>query len=282
MGGIMVLIVLCMLYPFLPGKFDPCAMTLSIMAQLFGVLGLLLVPPGVLWLVNELRKRARQRRNPPHADKGYWFGMVSVIVASFVAIVISLFALVGSGIFLGCLTLALWFYIVFRLIPGLKRLKTVESGELNPTPIYLIVIPVASLLFQLTLAAPATEFSRNLAIRNSAELINEIERHRAASGRYPSSLLAVHQDYHSSVVGIDGFHYAPHGDAYNLYFEQPRFLLDNFGTREFVMFNKLDGHVMPSHAAWILTWSPEQLSANQGWYEAHDASSPHWKYFWFD
>src|SRR4030095_13366044 len=208
--------------------------------------------------------------------------MASLIVASFVAVVISLFALLGAGISLCCLTLALWFYIVSRLVPGLKRLKTEESGKLNPAPIYLIVIPLAALLFQLTRAAPATAFSRNLAIRNSAELINDIERHRAASGRYPSSLLAVHQDYHSSVVGIDGFHYAPNGEAYNLYFEQPRFLLDNRGTREFVMFNKLDEHVMPSHAAWFLRWSPEQLSANQGWYVAHEASSPHWKYFWFD
>jgi hypothetical protein len=119
-------------------------------------------------------------------------------------------------------------------------------------------------------------------IANSAELINDIEEYRAANGRYPSSLLAVWKDYHPSVVGIEQFHYAPNRDAYNLFFEQPTFLFDNLGTREFVVYNKLDEHVIPSHAHWILVWTPEELEARQGWYTVHDAPSPHWKYFWFD
>jgi hypothetical protein len=41
--------------------------------------------------------------------------------------------------------------------------------------------------------------------------------------------------YSPSVVGIDKFHYASNDDAYNLFSEQPRFLLDNLGTREFVV-----------------------------------------------
>ena len=161
-------------------------------------------------------------------------------------------------------------------------LRKAEPSAVNPTPFYLIVIPISSLLLQLTLAVPATDFSRNRAIRMSAELIEEIEKHNALHGRYPSSLLAVWKDYDPSVVGVEKFHYAPNGNAYNLFFEQPRFLLDNLGTREFVMYNKLDEHVMTSHAAWILGSTAEQLEARQGWYAVHEASSPHWKYFWFD
>jgi hypothetical protein len=169
-----------------------------------------------------------------------------------------------------------------RLIPRLKLLREADAQKLNPTPFYLIIMPLATLLFQLSLAARAAEFSRNLAIANSAELINEIERHHAEHGHYPSSLLAVWKDYSPSVIGIEGFHYAPHGNAYSLFFEQPTLLFDNLGTREFVMYNKLDEQVMPSHAAWILFWSPKELEQNQGWYAVHDASRPHWKYFWFD
>jgi len=282
MVGIATLLVTCMLYPFVPGNYDRLAVTLSAMVQAFGAAGLLLVPIGVLWLAHELRKRARKGRNPPYADRGHRFAVASLVAGTIVAVVVSLVGLGSAGVSVGCFTFGLWLYAVSTLMPGLKRLKKAESEGFNPVPIYLIVIPAAVLLFQLTLAAPTTAFSRNRAIRASAQLIREIERHRAAHGRYPGSLLAVNQDYQTSVVGIEKFHYAPNGKAYNLFFEQPRFVFDKIGTREFVVFNKLDEHVIQSHAGWILDWSPEQSSANQGWYAVHDASSPHWKYFWFD
>jgi hypothetical protein len=252
------------------------------MAQLFGAAGLLLLPIEVPWLVYEVRKRAQRNRNLPNTGKGYYFAMASLIAASLVALVVSLVIFLGSGISFGVVTLALWFYALSRLIPRLKLLKKAEAENINPAPLYLIFIPIALLLFQVLLAGPVTEFSRNYAITKSAELINEIERHHAVHGRYPSSLLAVNKDYSPSVVGIEKFHYAPNGEAYNLFFEQPTFLFDNLGTREFVMYNKLDEHIMPSHAAWLLEWSLEELAARQGWYAVHDASSPHWKYFWFD
>jgi hypothetical protein len=271
-----------MFYPFLPGKYDGLAVPLSTMAQLFGAAGLLLVPIGVLWLVYEVRKRAQKNRNLPNTGRGYYFAMVSLIAASFVVIAGSFVILVVIGVSFGVLAFALGFYAMSRLIPRLKLLKKAEAENINPAPFYIVFIPLAILLLQITLAGPATEFSRNYAITKSAELINEIEKHHARYGRYPSSLLAVNKDYHPSVVGIEQFHYAPNGDAYNLFFEQPTFLFDDLGTREFVMYNKLDEHIMLSHAAWLLVWSPEELAARQGWYAAHDASSPHWKYFWFD
>ena len=281
MGGITLVIVLCMLYPFLPGKYDALAVPLSTIAQLFGAAGLLLVPIGVVWGVYEARKRGRNR-NAPKTARGYYFAMASLIAASILALALSLFISLGIGMAFGVLTLALWLYAVSRLIPRLQLLKRAEPESINPAPLYLLFIPVAILLVQLTLAAPATELSRNHAIMKSAELINAIEKHHAEHGRYPSSLLAVWPDYYPSVVGIEQFHYAPKGNAYNLFFEQPKLLFDNLGTREFVMYNKLDEHVMSSHAAWILISAPEELTARQGWYAVHDAPSRHWKYFWFD
>ncbi|MCA1605088.1 MAG: hypothetical protein LC775_06370, partial [Acidobacteria bacterium] len=108
-----------------------------------------------------------------------------------------------------------------------------------------------------------------------------IEQYRAARGSYPSSLLALHKDYHPYLTGIEQFHYAPNGDAYNLYFEQPKFLFD-LGLREIVMYNKLDEHLIVSHAAWILTGPPEEVQIRRGWHAVHAASSPHWKYLRFD
>jgi hypothetical protein len=276
-AGIISLLVLCIVYPFLPGEYDGLAVTLSVMSQLSGIVGLLLVPVGAFWLVYELRKQTRRKRNLSYTDREYYFGWATLITTSVVALIISLFAFLSNGLSLGLLTIALWGYIVSRLIPRLKLLNKTESETMNPTPFYLIFIPIAVLLFQLTLAAPAIEFSRNYAILNSAELINEIENRYAAQGRYPDSLLAVNKDYKPSIVGIEQYYYAPNGDAYNLFFEQPTFLLFEFGTREFVVYNKLDAHIMPSHAYWVLIWTPEELETQQGWYAAS-----HWRYFWFD
>ena len=69
------------------------------------------------------------------------------------------------------------------------------------------------------------------------------------------------------------------GDAYSLFFEQPSL---RFGTREIVMYNRLDEHVMPSHDTFLLIRTPDQLRTGAGWYAVHDAPQPHWKYFWFD
>lgn len=280
--GATILIGLCIVYPFLPGGFDRLAEGISTIAQMFGIVGLLLVPVGVLWRVDDWRRRARMKQGLSGKDRRYGFAVASLIVGSLVALVLSLFAASSTGVSFGLLTLALWGYSVFRWIPRLKPLKQAPAETLSPAPLYLIFLPVAALVLQLVLAAPMTEFSRNRAIANSAELIHEIENYYAEQGRYPESLLALNVDFPPSVVGIARYYYVPNGDAYNLFFQQPRFLLPELGAREIVMYNRLDEHIMASHDAWVLTSTPEELLTRQGWYAVHDTAIPHWKYFWFD
>ena len=43
-AGLITLLVLSTFYPFLPGKYDTLAIPLSGMAQIFGIVGLLLIP----------------------------------------------------------------------------------------------------------------------------------------------------------------------------------------------------------------------------------------------
>ena len=43
-------VVLCTLLPFLPGSYDGLAVPLSEMAHMFGTVGLMLVPIGLLWI----------------------------------------------------------------------------------------------------------------------------------------------------------------------------------------------------------------------------------------
>ncbi len=272
-AAIVLVVLACSFLPFLPGGYDGLAVTLSMMAQIFGVVSLLLVPIGGLWLIYEFR----QRMSKPVG--AYYFALAALVAASLVAMVVVLGAFIHLGLSLGFLTLALWSYVLTRLVPGLKRLKTASRDSIHPAPVYLVCIPIVVALVQWTLIPHAVVFSRNYAIRQSATLINDIEGYRQADGRYPASLAALWPDYKPGVIGIEQYHYEPYGDAYNLYFEQFTYQI---GAREIVMYNKLGEHHFPSHAMDILRWTPEQLRSRKAYYALHDAASPHWKYFWFD
>jgi hypothetical protein len=278
-GAITLAIVFCTFYPFLPGPHDGLSLAVSVMAQTFGVVGLLLVPVGALWLTYELRTRARTERNLATKASRYRFVIASVIALSLVGVAISLSALASAGLSFGLAVTALWTYILLSLVPRLRLQKAAGGAGFNYAPLYLVLIPSAVLVVQWCLASPVIEFSRSYAILHGADLIRDIETYRVAHGRYPESLAALWQDYDPSVIGIERFQYAQQGDAYNFFFEQPSL---QFGTREIVMYNKLDEHVMPSHDTYLLARTPDQLRVGAGWYAVHDAPHPHWKYFWFD
>jgi signal transduction histidine kinase len=276
--GLAALLIVIIVYPFLPGSYDRLAMGLSTMAQVFGVVGLPLVIIGSLWLVFEGWRLRRQ--NPTATD--YRFAVLALVVSSLVVLVVALVAYATTGIVLGLMALGLWLFLLTRLVPRAQGLKQTGNQSLDPTPLYMVILPLVAFIAQSVLAAPLTESSRSQAMTMSAAMIRDIETYHAVNGEYPDSVLAVWQDYAPSVIGIDRYHYAPQGESYNLAFEQPRFLFDNLGTREFVVYNPRDEHAMISHDSWIILLPPEELATSQGWFEVNDAGQPHWKYFWFD
>ena len=205
-------VILCTLLPFLPGPYDPLALPFSMMARVAGFVGLLFAPIGALWMAS--------RYSRPLAGKQHACAVAALIVSSLVWAAVSLAAFALGSLSLALICLALGVYVVFRVTPRLRGLKTAPT----PTPapaLYLLVVPVAVFLLQRAVLEPAVEFSRNRAISNSAQLIADIEQYRATRGHYPPSLLSVHKDYSPGVIGIEKFHYEPSGDAFNLLFEQP-------------------------------------------------------------
>jgi hypothetical protein len=166
-------------------------------------------------------------------------------------------------------------------MPRLKRLKRAECSGFHPAPVYLVCLPMLALAAQLALVAPMTRASRDRAIANASAFIDDIEQYHARHGRYPASLQAQNRDYYPDVVGVERYIYVPQGDSYNLSFEQPRFLLDRFGTREWVVYNPRDEHRVYSHTAWLLP-PPEVAEPSQGWYASGETGYAHWMYFLFD
>jgi hypothetical protein len=266
-AGITVLLIVCIIYPFLPGKYDPLAVPLSTMAQVFGVVGLPLSLVGLLWLLMPRYKVV--------------FIIIYLVLATFVALIIALFAALSVGNAFGILTVAVWVYVLLWQIPKLKKLKSTRNSLFNYTPWYLVTLPVFSLFFQLVLAKPMTQYSKNRAIVHAGAFIGDIRQYNAHYGRYPLSLQAQNKDYYPDVVGVEKYHYASQGGGYNLSFEQPRFLLDRFGTREWIVYNPLDEQRAYSHVAWLLPGF-DTSAPNQGWYASGATGHPNWKYFWFD
>jgi len=86
-------IILCTLLPFLPGRYDSLAVPLSGMSLLFGKVGLLLVPVGALWMASGYWSRL--------AGRQYVFAIAALIASSVVWAIVSLGALVSSGLSLG-------------------------------------------------------------------------------------------------------------------------------------------------------------------------------------
>jgi len=260
-------IVLCIAYPFLPGEYDRLAVPLSTMAQVFGVVGLGLVPGGLLWLI---RPRF-----------GYALSVLSMAVGTCVALILALFATLSVGNAFGVLTLAVFLSAFIRLSALIRRLKSTLNSRFHPTPFYLVCLPVLALGAQLALVAPLSRASRDRAIANGSAFIKDIEQYRAGHGRYPISLQAQNRDYYPDVIGVERYIYVPQDDSYNLSFEQPRFLLDRFGTREWIVYNPRDKHRVYSHTAWLLP-PPELAEPSQGWYASGETGSAHWIYFLFD
>lgn len=260
------LIALGIAYPFLSGDYDRLAVPISTMIQVFGLVGLGLVPVGALWLLIPKYK--------------FDFAITTLIIGTFVILIIALFATLSVGKSFGVLTILLWTFSIILLMPKIKSEKLNAENKYNWLPVYLIYLPVFTLLLQLTMAKPLTQLSRNRAIENAYRFIRHIEEYHTQQGQYPLSLQAQNKDYYSDVVGVEKYLYAPHKKGYNLSFEQPRFLLDKFGTREWVVYNPLDENSVYSHTAWLLP--TDQAEPSQGWYASGETGHLHWKYFLFD
>lgn len=274
-------LVLCMVLPYLPGRYDALAVTLSTLAQLVGLAGALLVPLGALWLAYELRVRATGAGRRDATDWGHVFALIALGITTLVAIpaaFLAAFEFVPS-LGLGLVAIALWTAIAWRLLAGLRARRAAAVRQFNPAPLYLVVVPIAVMAVRLTGLETLADSARQRAIANSAELIADIERHRTEQGRYPVTMLAVHDDYEPQVMGVPRYHYAPRGEAYCLAFE---IMSLEVGTREFVLYNPRDEHALPGHDSDLLLWTPEQRAARPGHYGVVDASSPHWKRFLFD
>ncbi|MFY7944105.1 MAG: hypothetical protein ACOVNZ_05965, partial [Crocinitomicaceae bacterium] len=97
----------------------------------------------------------------------------------------------------------------FGHVPDYLLLKIPTGNKFDFLPLYLIGVPVITLVLQLILAKPLTELSRNRTIENANRFIRDIEEFKTLRGAYPLTLQAQNKDYFPDVVGVEKYFYAP-------------------------------------------------------------------------
>jgi hypothetical protein len=258
------LLASAMLLPFLPGRHDPLAMSLSAAATGVAFGGLLLVPIGVVWLIS---------------SRGYALAKLALVVATLVAAGAALATAANGSIAGGVLVLAAWVIWLVHLWRRVGVARTAGVGLERAVAIALIVVPLGAVAVRTALTGSAAAWSRDRAIANTAEIIADIERFRARTGAYPVAISSVLPDYHPGIIGIERYRYEPSGEGYNLYFEHPS---TNLAVREIVMYNPRGEQDMSSHAVDLLQFSPEEIRRQRGYFASHDLPQAGWKRFLFD
>lgn len=253
-------------YPYLPGRFDPLAQPLSLALQAAAVFASIgLAPVGIVSLLKVRGTMAAlAARFAVGATVGT--GLVAVVVAA-----------VTGGLLLAGLVLAL--AIALRVA---RVRRGGAGGRETPTPVPILGPALVVLAAQLVVAGPMTDAARRRAVASAAPLIAELARHHERHGHYPPSLEAVWPDYATGVVAVPQYRYALSGASYSLGFEQPRFLLDDVGVREFVVYSPTGEAAMISHASWRLLLSPAEQRQTPGWHAVRNGPRPGWQIFLFD
>lgn len=278
---IFLLLLALMIYPFIPGKYDSIGIPLSTMVQIWSGLGLLTCIPAMLWLYNCIKYRKEYKEDLAVQMKLRLYFKIYAWTTCFVLLLVIFLTMLGLSILLGVFLLIGLAYFLNLL---LKKTFSLKANAFHSfyTPLGLLLLPIVLLAFQLLISKPLTRWTRNRVIHNSRELIDEIERYKVRHGKYPLTLNGTWKDYNPGIKGVEKYYYTYDDTTYNLYFEQPRFFFDQFGVREFVVYNPHDTHVILSHASWNMHLEPAQLRNTQGWFVFYNTSIPHWKYFWFD
>ncbi|MCA0253172.1 MAG: hypothetical protein KIT69_04450 [Propionibacteriaceae bacterium] len=271
--GVAVAVGVGVVAPFLPGAYDPLSVSFSTTLQALGLAGVVLAPLAAGWLVHEVVVSRRLRRGLAAKSRGR-----DLRIGTLVGIA-ALLVLVGAG---GLLAGS----VVTALLAAMALIGTVAMLCRPPGPVpwlavVVLVITGSSLAGQLV-AVHFVDGARETAIIASGGLIADIEAYANANGRYPESLQAVWHDYSTGLIGTAPVEYARTASGYQIAFEQPHPLIDDFGAREMVVYSSSGAATMISHDSWILLFPASQLVESPGWFARALLDTPGWSSFRFD
>ena len=263
--GFLTVLILGMLLPHLPGRYDGLAATLSFVIQVASYASLLFVPVGLAWMVDPLRSPTWCR--------------LSLVLTGVVALVAAVAAAAVNQVALGIL-------IGGGALVFLRRARAWPRGEIrfggrrsHPIALRILLVPPLLAACAIVLLPRAADWSRDRVIRHSTPLIDAIESFFQRHGHYPTSLQSLNRDVPTGVTGVERFHFEPNSNGYNLYFVRPSIALD---AKEVVMYNPRDEHRFTSHELDILQYDGHELELRRGDRRRTRLAQAHWISMLFD
>jgi hypothetical protein len=147
-------LVLAMLLPSLPGRYDPLAEPLAALASALAFGGLLLAPIVATWLV----------RPRPAVAK------TALVVATMVVAAAGVTAAAAGSISAGAIVAAGWLACVGRLWRKASAVSVSAAGT-RTLPIALIAVPLVAVAARVALVPIAATAGRDRAIANAAGIL---------------------------------------------------------------------------------------------------------------
>lgn len=278
--GTVLMIILVIALPFLPGPSNKFSVGLSILAQLFGFFGLALIPIGIIWIIGQ--RNARAKMNGSFWKPGFYFAIFVCLFAFVLLILVTLGLFVSNDFVAGMIMILLGTLCLNFAYRGIRKMKSQNTMAHQWLPVYLVVIPIVSFLARTQLVEPLSRLSRNIAISQGQQIIEALEEFQLAEGSYPENVKALEGKYfdkipESSIMGISGFKYYKVGDDFTLSFSQ---WLDCGSLEEIVLYEKQDLH---SNIGQLISYDYQNdLHRVNGAYAHYPTGYTHWNYYHAD
>lgn len=260
--------------PYMPGDYDYFAVGLSCICQFAAFISLLLVPVGLTWCIKDFTRKNKNRETVLYP---FYLKKIALVITVFIIPAAALGAFASHNRFSAIIILISGVFILIKIHKKINNPKSLQSIRYSAIPYYFIFIPLAVLYIRTAFIEKVKNQSTAFVIKQSEQLIQDIEAYKNTNGHYPVSLQSTIEDYHTFVSGIPRFQYELHGNAYNLYFEQ---FSDMIGTQEIVMYNKLDEQQMTVHNQDLLRIPYNNIL--HGYHKVVQLPDQHWKIFYFD
>jgi len=168
------------------------------------------------------------------------------------------------------------------MIMEVKRGKNLNI-KYNLLPLYLITIPLIAFFTRITIVAPLSNYSRDVSIKRSEQLIAAIEDYKNIQGQYPKSIQELESRSNTKmpvpfIMGILNFRYNYINEHYSISFSQ---WLEYGSLEEIVLYDKNDirNNLPDQYASYDYKFD---LCRIQGAFDNRKTKYTDWQYFLID
>lgn len=213
-----LIIIISSMAPFLPGRQNETAHVVSQIAQFIGFIGLFFIPSALIWLYTELKNKKGDQLS--RWTNGFYPALITLapFILLLIIQIIKSFKVFSSP---DLKPLFIIVPIILLLLYRISKLKNKQVYQFNPAPVYIICIPILSLLLSKFAVETFAENNRNRIIAQSELIINALETYKNEHNQYPDELSNLKGKYITEIprlenMGERGYHYINKVNTYEL------------------------------------------------------------------